>query len=245
MLLSASSFGNQNNASLSAELNLPLPLSRVYDLAIPARPPANSPGRLVLSCKPDLKSQLAGTLDDAWATLYALLPVGTVVTIWHEPDSLIRAGSLNYDMWAKAFDHWVHHAAAFNNVTTMLCLTNGPWRWASEDDTRYLTPHPATLFGLDVYQDTPKQWLTPAALCDAPFEWALTHGFSELAVPEFGAVADARRGPWITDMVSYLDGWDSVEFANYWMDKGSKFDVRGDTVSRAALRGAVLRHLRG
>lgn len=245
MLLSASSFANESSAALSAELNVPLPASRVYYREIPAKLSLGTTGAVMLSAKPDLKSQAAGVLDDAWNRLYGLLPAGTVVTIWHEPDSLIRSGKLDYALWVKAFDQWVAHAKGYPGIITMLNLTNGPWSFAVEDAKRYLTPNIPDVFGLDVYQDVPRNWRTPETLCGPPFEWALTHGFADLAVPEFGAVADARRPQFVHDMVSWLDRWDTVQLANYWTDKGSVFDVRADKASRDALRSEILRHQRG
>lgn len=242
MLLSASSYAQQSGQQLAAQLGFPLPLSRVYAAAVPSSTPLGTTGRLVLSAKPNLADQATGKLDAAWEKLYTQLPTGSVVTIWHEPDSKMRSSQITYAAWRAAFDHWVGHANKHTNIVTMLNLTNGPWRWAPEDPSRYLTPNLPRVFGLDVYQDRPAQWLTPEALCGPEFEWALSSGFKWLAIPEFGAVADPRRAAWIKDMAAWLDRWDTAAFANYWTDSGSPFDVRGDASSLAALRSEILRH---
>lgn len=242
MLLSASSYAQQNGQQLAAQLGFPLPLSRVYAAAVPSSTPLGTTGRLVLSAKPNLADQAAGKLDAAWAKLYKTLPADAVVTIWHEPDSKIRSSQITYAAWHAAFNHWVGHAHANGFYGTMLNLTNGPWRWAPEDPSRYLTPNLPHVFGLDVYQDRPAQWLTPEALCGTAFEWALSSGFKALAIPEFGAVPDPRRAAWIGQIAAWLDRWDSAVFANAWIDSGSPFDVRGDASSLAALRSEILRH---
>lgn len=254
--LGASSFASQTTMDLAAELGVPIPVTRAY-LTTPPRtmPQGMSPyGPLVISCKPDLRQQAAGQLGAVWERFYDLLaPLArtrqVVLTIWHEPDNKIRAGQLDFDHWSAAFRQWVSHADAWRAshgpvFSTMLNLTNGPWRWAKEDASRYLVAQP-DLFGLDCYQDVPTAWWTPEQMVGPPFEWALTHGFRQLGVPEFGAVPDSRRARWIADMTSWLDGWDTVRFANYWTDRGSRFDVRTSADDTTALRMAILRHQLG
>lgn len=253
--LGASSFGSQSTADLAAELGVPIPVSRVY-LTTPPRslPQGASPhGPLVLSLRPDLRQQAAGQLDRVWERFYDLLvPLAktrsVVLTIWHEPDSKIRAKEVDFASWSAAFKHWVAHADQYRSTrpeafSTMLNLTNGPWRWAKEDAGRYLVAQP-DLFGVDCYQDVLSDWLAPEDMLEPVFEWALTHGFRRLGVPEFGAVADPRRPQWVRDLAEWLDDWDSMEFANYWTDKGSKFDARADAGTREALRRAILRRQR-
>jgi hypothetical protein len=200
----------------------------------------------VLSAKPDLAQQAAGQLDRVWERFYDSLTRPVVLTIWHEPDSKVRAKQLTLPAWSAAFQHWVSHAHAYREahgtpLTTMLNLTNGPWRWAPEDPSRYLVGARPDLFGLDCYQDVPSDWLVPEEMVDAPFEWALTHGFRQLGVPEFGAISDPRRSQWVADMVEWLDHWDSVRFASYWTDRGSKFDARTDPATIRVLKSAILR----
>jgi hypothetical protein len=255
--LGVSSFGSQSTAELAAELGVPVPVSRVYLTTIPrALPQGMSPyGPLVLSLKPDLRQQAAGQLDRVWERFYELLvPVAktrrVVLTIWHEPDSKIRSKDFDFATWSAAFKRWIAHADLYRSsdgmnrpdlFTTMLNLTNGPWRWAKEDAGRYLVAQP-DMFGLDAYQDVATAWLPPEDLFGPPFEWALTHGFRQLGVPEFGAISDPRRPLWIRDATSWLGEWDSLQWANYWTDRGGQFDVRTDTASRDMLRRMVLRH---
>lgn len=252
-VLGASSAATQTTAQLSAELALPISISRVYMTGVPAALPAGlapAPGVVVVSGKPDLAQQASGSLDAAWEHFYDFLTRPVVVTIWHEPDSKIRGGTFTYAAWQAAFSHWVSHAHSYRAahgapITTMLNLTNGPWRWAPEDASRYVTPGQTDLFAVDAYQDVASDWLTPEGLLGPVLEWALQKGYRRLGVPEFGAIADSRRAQWVTDMAAWLDSWDTVEWANYWTDAGSQFDVRTDPAAKSALRKAILRRQLG
>jgi hypothetical protein len=254
-LAGASSFGTENASTLSYQLNMPLPVTRSYDTNLPATFASSKAygdykiRDSVWSCKPDLTKQSLGVFDNAWTNFYNSIPANhnIYVTIWHEPDNNVRAGKISLPLWQKAWMHWLSHFINYQmktpkpNIKSYICLTNGAWRWSPQtnpDD--YCLSGGFDVFGLDVYQDNTKDWLSAQALFNTPFEYAASKYGVKLGVPEFGAVADTRRSGWISDTFNWWSDWSSLEFVNYWTDPSS-FDLRNDPTSLATLRSNILR----